>query len=207
MTRGLLIVDVQNDFCEGGALAVTGGNQVAEDVANLLSWYGTSFYDTVFASRDWHEPLPSTNGGHFATPGTDPDYVTTWPVHCVGGTRGSNYHPTLVKALNGLGGVVDVIKGMGRPDYSAFQGQAVIGMQTLAWEIDQRGITALDVVGIATDHCVRASALDALAALDRRLDEVRVLVDHVAGVDDMASQRALDEIARAGGQLITVAHL
>lgn len=212
MTRGLLIVDVQNDFCEGGALGVAGGNQVAEDVANLLAWYGRSVYTEVFASQDWHDPLPSTNGGHFAAEGEAPDYVTTWPQHCVSGTRGAELHPVLATALKEIrrSDFAPIQKGQGKPDYSAFQGRNPFGLKSLAWELDQRGVTALDVVGIATDHCVRASALDALS-LDLtgtlRLNEVRVLTDHIAGVDDAASQKALDEIVGLGGRLITVRDL
>jgi nicotinamidase/pyrazinamidase len=201
MTRALLIVDVQVDFCEGGALAVAGGNQVAENVARMLL-DPVHNYDEIFASRDWHNPLPDLNGGHFAPEGEDPNYVTTWPVHCVAGTRGSNYHPAVNRALNTRGKVVDIIKGMGRPDYSAFQGISVLGNQSLAWEIAERGVTSLDVVGIATDHCVYQSTIGALTALSVPLEEVRVITTMIAGVDDAASARALDDLVGMGAKLI-----
>ena len=105
MGRALIVVDVQNDFCEGGSLAVAGGAAVAEQVSKFLA-RAASAYDVVVATADWHEPLPDTNAGHFAA-GADPDYVTTWPVHCVRDTAGAAYHP----ALHLPEGTVHVRKG------------------------------------------------------------------------------------------------
>jgi nicotinamidase/pyrazinamidase len=204
MTRGLLIVDVQIDFCEGGALAVSGGNAVAQGVARLLT-ERPGLYTTVFASQDWHNPLPDTNGGHFAAPGEAPDYVNTWPVHCVAGTRGAKLHPDLAPAL-AMSGAMSIQKGQGRPDYSAFQGHNPYGRQSLSWELGEWQVTSLDIVGIATDHCVRASALDALN-LGYRLREVRLITDLMAGVDEAASQDALDSLTEAGAQVITTSYL
>ena len=94
MNTALIVVDVQNDFCEGGSLAVAGGAAVAARISDHLRRHGDR-YDTVVATRDWHAPLHDTNDGHFAAPGDEPDYVTTWPVHCVAGTPGADYHPAL----------------------------------------------------------------------------------------------------------------
>ncbi|QHC69790.1 nicotinamidase [Rathayibacter sp. VKM Ac-2801] len=184
MTTALLIVDVQNDFTEGGALAVTGGAAVAQGVTAHLAAHADR-YSTVLASRDWHEG-DSDNGGHFAA---EPDFVDSWPVHCVAGTDGARFHPALDTARID----VQILKGQGRPSYSAFEGTTEAG-EELGAVLAERGVTALDVVGLATDHCVRASALDA-----RRAGlEVRVLEDLVAGVSEEASAAALRELTEAG---------
>ncbi|PPG91674.1 MULTISPECIES: isochorismatase family protein [unclassified Rathayibacter] len=184
MTTALLIVDVQNDFTEGGALAVTGGAAVARGITAHLAAHADR-YSAVLASRDWHEG-DSDNGGHFAV---EPDFVDSWPVHCVAGTDGARFHPALDTALID----VQILKGQGRPSYSAFEGTTEAG-EELGAVLAERGVTALDVVGLATDHCVRASALDA-----RRAGlEVRVLQDLVAGVSEEASAAALRELTEAG---------
>lgn len=184
MTTALLIVDVQNDFTEGGALAVTGGAAVAQGITAHLVAHADR-YSAVLASRDWHEG-DSDNGGHFAV---EPDFVDSWPVHCVAGTDGARFHPALDTARID----VQILKGQGRPSYSAFEGTTEAG-EELGAVLAERGVTALDVVGLATDHCVRASALDA-----RRAGlEVRVLEDLVAGVSEEASAAALRELTEAG---------
>ncbi|PPF50668.1 MULTISPECIES: nicotinamidase [unclassified Rathayibacter] len=184
MTTALLIVDVQNDFTEGGALAVTGGAAVAQGITAHLAAHADR-YSAVLASRDWHEG-DSDNGGHFAV---EPDFVDSWPVHCVAGTDGARFHPALDTARID----VEILKGQGRPSYSAFEGTTEAG-EELGAVLAERGVTALDVVGLATDHCVRASALDA-----RRAGlEVRVLEDLVAGVSEEASAAALRELTEAG---------
>ncbi|PPF20495.1 nicotinamidase [Rathayibacter sp. AY1A7] len=184
MTTALLIVDVQNDFTEGGALAVTGGAAVAQGITAHLAAHADR-YSAVLASRDWHEG-DSDNGGHFAV---EPDFVDSWPVHCVAGTDGARFHPALDTARID----VQILKGQGRPSYSAFEGTTEAG-EELGAVLAERGVTALDVVGLATDHCVRASALDA-----RRAGlEVRVLEDLVAGVSEEASTAALRELTEAG---------
>ncbi|MCM6763858.1 isochorismatase family protein [Rathayibacter sp. ZW T2_19] len=184
MTTALLIVDVQNDFTEGGALAVAGGARVAEDVSTYLTAHPDR-YRTVLASRDWHDG-GNDNGGHFSTA---PDFVDSWPVHCVAGTPGAEYHPALRTDTVD----VHVWKGQGRPSYSAFEGTTSDG-DALPEVLARLGVTELDIVGLATDHCVRASALDARAAGL----EVRVLDDLVAGVSAEASAAALRELAAAG---------
>lgn len=205
MTRGLLIVDVQNDFCEGGSLAVAGGRQVAKEVGYLLT-ERPGLYTDVFVSQDWHNPLPDLNGGHFAPEGTDPDYVTTWPVHCVAGTRGAEIEHGLSQVLRALIAedtvrVRQIQKGQGRPDYSAFQGRNPFGQQTLAWEIGQADVTSLDVVGLATDHCVQASTLHALQLGPIPLQEVRVVVNLCAGVDPDSTRAALLAMQEQGAKL------
>jgi nicotinamidase/pyrazinamidase len=185
MARALLIIDVQNDFTEGGALGVEGGAAVAAGITELLR--GGHDYDLVVASRDWHDG-DDDNGGHFAVHAA-PDFVDTWPVHCVSGTPGAEYHPDLDAELID----VHVRKGMGEPAYSIYEGVSDDG-DTLTEVLDEHEVTDVDVVGLATDHCVRASALDAVA--DGRA--VRVLQDLVAGVAPESSAAALAELRRAG---------
>src|SRR4051812_21292766 len=143
----LIVVDVQNDFCEGGSLPVGGGAGVAAAISSALSDGGT--WDHVVATKDFHvDP-----GAHFGNP---PDYVDTWPVHCVVGTGGAQFHPSLrtdrVEAV--------FTKGEHAAAYSGFEGHTADGTGLAAW-LRERGVDAVDVVGIATDHCVRATALDA----------------------------------------------
>ena len=190
MTRALLIVDVQNDFTEGGALGVDGGAAVARRITEHLAAHRGD-YALVAASRDWHDG-DTDNGGHFAT-GAAPDFTVTWPVHCVAGTSGAEYHPDL--DVSGVD--VHVRKGQGRPAYSAFEGTTDDG-RSLAEVLHERGVTDLDVVGIATDYCVRASALDALESGER----VRVLTDLVAGVAPATSAAALEEFRAVGVETV-----
>jgi nicotinamidase/pyrazinamidase len=189
MGTALFIVDVQNDFTEGGALGVEGGHAVAEGVSRLLATE-TGRYDLVVASRDWHD-ADNDNGGHFAA-GT-PDYVRTWPVHCVAGTEGAEYDPRLQTTSI----THHVKKGQGRPAYSLFEGTTDDG-KTVEQLLDEHGIVDVDVTGIATDHCVRASALDAIA----HGRHVRILTGLVAGVDPVSSRAALAELAHAGAELV-----
>ncbi|AYF98259.1 isochorismatase family protein [Protaetiibacter intestinalis] len=187
MARALLVIDVQNDFTEGGALGVDGGAAVAEGITEYLRAHPDR-YDVVIASRDWHHG-DDDNGGHFATDGA-PDYVTSWPRHCVGGTPGAEYHPALDTSLID----VHVRKGQGVPAYSIFEGTTDDGV-AFPEELDRLGVTQVDVVGIATDYCVRASALDALDAGRA----VTVLDDLVAAVNPVTGAEALVEVEDAGG--------
>lgn len=191
MTRALFVIDVQNDFTEGGALGVEGGAAVAADITGYLRAHPDE-YDAVFASRDWHHG-DDLNGGHFAAPGTEPDFVDTWPRHCVAEEPGADYHPALDTTLID----VHVRKGQGKPAYSIFEGVTDSGA-TLTEALDDLGVTDVDVVGIATDYCVRASALDAIAAGRH----VRVLTDLIAGVAPASSSAALTELAAAGADVI-----
>jgi nicotinamidase/pyrazinamidase len=193
MTRALFIIDVQNDFTEGGALGVDGGAAVAAGVTELLGRHPDR-YDVVFASRDWHD-ADNDNGGHFAVDAA-PDFVDTWPVHCVAGTPGAEYHPALDASLID----VHVRKGQGKPAYSIFEGVTDDG-ETLPQALDSLGVTEIDVAGIATDYCVLASALDGIQSGR----SVRVLTDLVAGVAPASSEAALERLDAAGASLITSA--
>jgi len=187
--RALFIIDVQNDFTEGGALGVAGGAAVAAGISELLAQH-PGRYDEVFASRDWHDG-DNDNGGHFAV-GAEPDFIVTWPRHCVAGTPGAEYHPDLATSAVGW----HVCKGQGRPAYSIFEGTTDDG-ESLGDKLDELGITDVDVVGIATDYCVLASARDALESGRR----VRVLADLVAGVAEESSAAALATLALAGAEI------
>jgi nicotinamidase/pyrazinamidase len=145
-------------------------------------------YDVIIASRDWHD-AEGDNGGHFAAA---PDFVDSWPVHCVAGTEGADYDPLLTTDAF----THHVRKGQGVPAYSMFEGVTDDG-STVAAVLNAAGVVSADVVGIATDHCVRASALDAIAHGVR----VRVLTDLIAGVAPDPSEAALAELAHAGAEL------
>ena len=151
MTRALIVVDVQNDFCEGGSLAVSGGAAVAAGVAALVA--SDHGYDVVVATRDHHiDPGP-----HFSA---TPDYVDSWPPHCVVGTPGADFHPNLGEPA--FAAVFD--KGDYEAAYSGFEGTDRVTGAGLTGYLRGAGVTDVDVCGIATDHCVRATALDAAAA-------------------------------------------
>jgi nicotinamidase/pyrazinamidase len=189
MSKALFVVDVQNDFTERGALGVDGGDEVAARISRFLAAHGDD-YEIVVASRDWHDG-DNDNGGHFATGA--PDFVDTWPVHCVGGTYGADYDEVLDTSRV----THHLKKGQGKPAYSLFEGVGDDG-ETAMQLLDAHGILDIEVVGLATDYCVRASALDAVAAGRH----VRVYTDLVAGVHPDSSARALAEIAHAGAELV-----
>ena len=189
MSAALFIVDVQNDFTEGGALGVAGGDAVAAGITRYLAAHASD-YALILASRDWHD-AEGDNGGHFAA--GEPDFVNTWPVHCVAGSSGADYDP----GLDTTAVTHHVKKGQGKPAYSLYEGVTDDG-RTIAELLEEHGILDVDVVGIATDYCVRASALDAIAHGLR----VRVLVDLVAGVAADSSDAALAELAHAGAELV-----
>jgi nicotinamidase/pyrazinamidase len=183
--RALIIVDVQNDFCEGGSLAVTGGTAVAQAINDLLG--GDHSYRHIVATQDHHiDP-----GGHFSD---DPNFVDSWPPHCVAGTTGADFHPQL-----DTGGIEAVFrKGEYAAAYSGFEG-AADGLGLGPW-LKQRGVDEVDIVGIATDYCVRATAEDAV----RAGLATRVLVDLTAGVAPESTAKALAEMARHGVALVRV---
>ncbi len=189
MARALFIIDVQNDFTEGGALGVDGGAAVAAAITEHVRRH-PDLYDVVIASRDWHDG-DNDNGGHFATD-AEPDFVLTWPVHCVAGTDGAEYHESIDTGLIDI----HVRKGQGVPAYSIFEGTTDDG-RSVPQALDELEVTEIDVVGLATDYCVRASALDAL----QHGRTVRVLRNLVAGVAAESSEAALSEIATAGGHV------
>jgi nicotinamidase/pyrazinamidase len=188
--RALLVVDVQNDFCEGGSLAVAGGSQVAASITEWLDEHADR-YAAVAATADWHvDP-----GGHFAA---EPDYVDSWPAHCVVGTEGAAFHPAVAAAIERAGAVFR--KGRRSAAYSGFEGYAgEPGAQVgLAQWMHQRGVEAVDIVGLATDHCVRATALDAVAEGLR----TRVLLDLTAGVAAGTTSDAVHQMRDAGAELV-----
>jgi nicotinamidase/pyrazinamidase len=189
MGTALFIVDVQNDFTEGGALAVAGGAAVAQGITDHLREHAEG-YELIVASRDWHDP-DNDNGGHFATD-AEPDFENTWPEHCVAGTAGADYHPSFDTERV----TVHVRKGQGVPAYSLFEGRTESG-ETVHELLEQHGIHSIDIAGLATDYCVRASALDALA----HGQQVRVLTSLVAGVAATTSEAALAELVHAGAVL------
>lgn len=188
MSRALLIVDIQNDFTEGGALAVAGGDAVASAVSAFLEAHAAD-YEVIIASRDWHDPS-GDNGGHFAA---EPDFANTWPAHCVADTEGAAYDPLFVTDAV----THHVRKGQGVPAYSMFEGVSDEG-DSVGTVLTRAGVLTADVVGIATDHCVRASALDAQA----HGVHVRILTDLIAGVAPESSEAALAELAHGGAELV-----
>ncbi|TNY38332.1 nicotinamidase [Thermomonospora catenispora] len=184
MGRALVIVDVQNDFCEGGSLAVAGGSDVAAAISAHLAEQGDR-YAHVVATRDFHlDP-----GAHFSD---EPDYVDSWPPHCVIGTPGADFHPNL-----SLGPIEAVFsKGRDTAAYSGFEGATDDGTSLADW-LRRHEVTDVDVVGIATDHCVRATAIDAA----RAGFGTRVLLDLTAGVARDTTDRALEQMRDAGVEL------
>ncbi|MFJ6939458.1 nicotinamidase [Streptomyces sp. NPDC101132] len=191
MHRALIVVDVQNDFCEGGSLAVSGGADVAAAITELIG-QATPGYRHVVATRDHHvDP-----GSHFAHPPAEPDYERSWPVHCVAGTEGVGFHPNFAPAVasGAIAAVFD--KGAYEAAYSGFQGADENGTGLADW-LRAREVTEVDVVGIATDHCVRATALDAA----RAGFTTQVLLDLTAGVAPHTTAAALEELREAGVKL------
>ena len=184
--RALVIVDVQNDFCEGGSLAVTGASAVVRAITALLT--SDHGYDHVIATKDFHiDP-----GSHFSD---HPDYVSSWPRHCVARTVGADFHPDLAAAS------IEAVflKGAFAAAYSGFEGTAD-GVGLADW-LRSRGVDEVDVVGIATDYCVRATAADAVQAGFA----TRVLVDLTAGVAADTTAAALDEMHSRGVELVNTA--
>jgi nicotinamidase/pyrazinamidase len=191
MTRALVVVDVQNDFCEGGSMGVAGGAEVALRIGDLLHrWADTDpagrEYSHVVATRDHHvDP-----GSHFSE---NPDFVESWPVHCVAGTDGAALHANLDPQP--FDAIFD--KGEHQAAYSGFEGTDRDGRGLADWLRDH-GVTAVDVVGIATDHCVRATALDAVAAGF----DTRVRLDLTAGVAAPTTSTAIEQMRAAGAELV-----
>lgn len=186
MSTALIVVDVQNDFCEGGSLAVTGGAAVAEGVSRHLAEHGQG-YAAVVATADWHiDP-----GDHWSS---EPDFQHSWPVHCEVGTPGADFHPALAGALGHVQAVFR--KGEHEAAYSGFEGTTREHGRTvgLAEWLRERGVAEVAICGIATDYCVRATALDAV----REGFATTVLTDLVAGVAEGSTEAALEEMRGAG---------
>ncbi|APT92032.1 amidase [Corynebacterium phocae] len=178
MNSALVIVDVQKDFCPGGALGTARGNEVAEKISELQKKY-----DTVVATQDWHiEP-----GDHFSA---DPDFVDSWPPHCVVGSEGAQMHPAIGPAQEYFR------KGEYTAAYSGFEGANAKGVGLAQW-LRERGIGSVDIVGIATDHCVKATAADAL----REGFAVTVLEEYCSPVDPERAKAALAELKAQGAAI------
>jgi nicotinamidase/pyrazinamidase len=187
MTRALLVVDVQNDFCEGGSLAVEGGARVASDIGELLHHWTRGddrapSYDVVVASKDHHiDP-----GHHWSD---NPDFVDSWPVHCRVGTDGEAFHPNLdPQPFDAI-----FLKGNHEAAYSAFEGRTVDGDGLVDW-LRAHKVEQVDICGIATDYCVRYTALDAC----KEGFETRVIGALCAGVAPETTEQALTEMKAAG---------
>src|SRR3954452_19889534 len=181
--RALVVVDVQPDFCEGGALPVDGGNRVADRIADLLdSEHG---YDVVVATRDHHiDP-----GAHFSE---TPDFVDSWPAHCVVGTPGVALHPALETRT--MEAVFD--KGEYEAAYSGFEGSCD-GVKLGDW-LRERSVDSVEIIGIATDYCVRATALDAAEAGFT----TTVRLDLTAGVAASTVESTVADLRAAGVTLV-----
>jgi nicotinamidase/pyrazinamidase len=187
MKRALIIVDVQNDFCEGGSLPVAGGAQVAHDIAEILHHWTVQDpkapdYAHVVATKDHHiDP-----GAHFSK---QPDFVESWPAHCVVGTDGEAFHPNLdPQPFDAI-----FLKGEHAAAYSGFEGRTTDGAGLADW-LSKHEVSHVDVCGIATDYCVRATALDAV----RAGFETRLLQHLCAGVAPETTEAAVSEMADAG---------
>lgn len=180
MTTALVVVDVQRDFCEGGSLAVAGGVAVASAISDLLE--SDPGYDLVVATRDHHiDPGP-----HFSE---HPDFVDSWPRHCEVGTPGVELHDAL--RFRDFAAVFD--KGEYEAAYSGFEGRDADGVG-LADFLRAHGVDRVEVCGIATDHCVRATARDAAAAGF----DTTVLVELTAAVAPERVAATLAELAAQG---------
>jgi len=188
--NALIVVDVQNDFCEGGSLGVSGGASVAFKIGEVLHAWQEAKHDAnavpdytyVVATRDHHiDP-----GDHFSD---HPDFIDSWPPHCVAGTDGVAFHPNLDPQP------FDAIfsKGEHQAAYSGFEGRTTDGVTLAEW-LQANRVASVDIVGIATDHCVRATALDAA----REGLATRVLLEFTAGVAPETTRRALAEMRAAG---------
>lgn len=188
MNTALVIVDVQNDFCPGGTLATARGDEVASKIAELISTADsrTHEYDCIVATQDWHIDPDS----HFSE---EPDFVDSWPEHCVADSYGAQIRGPVKTEL------IDQFfkKGHYSAAYSGFEGVNE-GDQGLAEWLREQEITHLDVCGIATDHCVRATVLDAL----KEGFKVRVLRGMCSPVDDKRGADALQEMMDAGAELV-----
>ena len=187
MKRALIVVDVQNDFCEGGSLAVQGGAEVAFRIGELLHHWSTKSpkapsYDVAVATRDHHvDP-----GDHFSD---DPDFSHSWPPHCVVGSDGEAFHPNLdPQPFDAV-----FLKGEHEAAYSGFEGRAPDGSSLTDW-LRKRHVTQVDVCGLATDYCVRATVLDAV----REGFATRLLTSLCAGVAAETTTSALAEMERVG---------
>ena len=190
--RALLLIDMQVDFCEGGSLAVKGGDDLAtrlalhlQDIMNQRT-FGSSKYAALIASRDAHiDPLE-----HFSD---KPDFQNTWPIHCKQGSPGFELHPT----LRDLPFDACFDKGAYSAGYSAFEGSTEDGLSLADW-LRLRGISQLDLAGIALEHCVKATALDAL----KLGFETNLLCDYCLAINPSKANMVYRRLSLAGAGLI-----
>jgi nicotinamidase/pyrazinamidase len=178
--RALIVVDVQNDFCPGGTLAVEHGDEVVEPLNKVMEQF-LARGEPVFKSRDWHPPQTK----HFR------DFGGTWPVHCVQNTRGAEFHPGLRDDAR----IRTISKGQGDEDsYSAFDGT------DLALQLQRLGVEEVWVGGLATDYCVKNTVLDALKHGFR----VKALKDAMRPVEAQPGdgERAINEMRQAGAEIV-----
>lgn len=180
--KSVIIVDVQNDFCKNGSLATEKGHEVAKLITDYVATLGNVL---VVASRDWHNP-DSRNGDHFSD---NPDFVNTWPAHCVAKTKGADYHPDL-KTENID---VEIFKGQNKPAYSAFEGCTQNG-ETLKEILVKHNVTEVEVVGIALDYCVKATALDA----KKEGFNVNVIKNLTAAVNEQTGEETVQMLKQKG---------
>jgi nicotinamidase/pyrazinamidase len=189
--KALLIIDLQNDFCPGGALAVPEGDSIIDTINSYIEYFHQRKLP-IFASRDWH-PVRTT---HFK------EFGGAWPAHCVQNTKGAEFHPQLKLPTD----AILLYKGMdpAKDSYSVFQAEDAhgVGFELL---LHDAGIAELFVCGLATDYCVKSSVLDAL----QRKIKVRLLVDAIRGVNIQAddSERALEEMLKQGAKKLTLKEL
>jgi nicotinamidase/pyrazinamidase len=178
--RALIVVDVQNDFCPGGSLAVPHGDEVIQPLNELIEEFLRNG-EPVFKSRDWHPPQTK----HFAA------YGGTWPIHCVQGTKGAEFHPDLIDNVH----MRVISKGLGDEDcYSAFDGT------DLALQLERLGVKEVWIGGLATDYCVKNTVLDAL----REGFDVKALAAAMrpVNVNPGDGDRAIEEMNRAGAEIV-----
>jgi nicotinamidase/pyrazinamidase len=187
MVRALIVVDVQNDFCEGGSLPVAGGAETAHAIAEVLRHWAARDpqapdYAHVVATKDHHiDP-----GDHWSI---EPDFKDTWPRHCEVGTDGEAFHPNLdPQPFDAI-----FLKGQHQAAYSGFEGRTTGGTALADW-LREKGVEEVDVCGLATDYCVRATALDAAAQGFR----TQVLTGLSAGIAPDSVEKALTELSTAG---------
>ncbi len=186
-TNALLIIDVQRDFCEGGSLAVVGGNQVARDIAYYL--FDDAAYDYIVTTQDWH----LSPGDHWSD---TPDFVDTWPVHCAANTFGAELH----EAIKDLPTDARFFKGKYSAAYSGFEGiteRADNVTHRLDYWLRERDVDMVDICGIATDYCVKATALDAV----RLGFDTTLLLPLCAAVSPETERAAIEEMVAAGVRL------
>lgn len=182
----LIVVDVQKDFCPGGALAAPGGDDIVPAINRHLA-EARERGIAVYATRDWH-PAVTT---HFK------QYGGAWPPHCVQESAGAQFHPELRLPPDAI--VINKGDDPAQDGYSAFEGHTASGTPLLD-DLRSRQVTTLYIAGIATDYCVKTTALDAVHAGI----EVRVLKDAITGIDARPGdvRRAMDEITRAGAKVV-----